>query len=518
MALHASVKRQIARNTLTGWGYKALKIGLSIFTNPLLIAGLGKEGYALITLLATLIGFSELTDLGVRPALGRELAEARSHGRQHEVNALTSSALAVYACLFALLAAGLLVATPVLARLMAGADAPLTEEAVWLIRTYGVFALAVAFARPVYSAVLAAANRFDLRNQAESLFTLVQGFGVIGVLAFTDWGLLGWVAVSAAAQAFNLGQIIYYAHKAEPGLRLRPSLVQKSEIKRLYSLGSLLFISQWAKKIKFDADPLVIARFLNPAQVALYKPANSLMANIRPLLTTFAGQLYPVTTKLFAEGDTARVQTLFLAASRYTLLMAIPVAVFFGFYGEEVMRLWLGSVLSPEDIRTAGHVLSGWALIELGVAFEGSAWSVLFGMRRVRFVIWGEVVAALVNVAASIWLVQVTDWGVMAVVIPSVVLEALFRPFYALYAARAAGISPLRLFAEVYARPLQIGILLSLVAIWAYYWAPPVGWLPLTLHGGLIGILFLLLAYLLGLKKTEKDSVTRLVRKLLRLQ
>ena len=515
MALSSTVKRQIARNTLTGWGYKALKIGLALFTNPLLIAGLGKAGYAQITLLATLVGFSELTDLGVRPALGRELAEARAKGRTGEVNALVSSALAVYAALFILLATALLIATPALARLMAGGDGLLTEEAIWLIRTYGVFALGVAFARPAYSAVLAAANRFDLRNQAESLFTLIQGLGVIGVLLFTNWGLLGWVAVSAGAQACNLAQIIWYAHRAEPGLRLRPASVEGKQIKRLYAFGSLLFVSQWAKKLKFDADPLVIARFLGPAQVALYKPASSLMANIRPLLTTFAGQLYPVTTQLFAENDTARIQTLFLAASRYTLLMAMPVAVFFGFYGEEVMGLWLGKVLSPEEVRVAGQVLSGWALIELGVALEGSAWSVLFGLRRVRFVIWGEVVAALINLSLSIWLVQVTDWGVLAVVIPSVALEVVFRPFYALYAAHAAGLSPGKAMAGVYARPLLMGILLSTLVLVLKMTLPSQGWLWLSVNGFIVAFSFIGLSLLIGLTSSERSSIsTAVIRRL----
>ena len=516
MALSSSVKRQIARNTLTGWGYKALKIGLALFTNPLLIAGLGKTGYAQITLLATLVGFSELTDLGVRPALGRELAEARAKGRTAEVNALVSSALAVYALLFLVLAGALIIATPALARLMVGGNATLTEEAIWLIRTYGVFALGVAFARPAYSAVLAAANRFDLRNQAESLFTLVQGIGVIGVLLFTNWGLLGWVAVSASAQAVNLAQIIWYAHRAEPGLRLRPTSVEVSQIKRLYAFGSLLFVSQWAKKLKFDADPLVIARFLGPAQVALYKPASSLMANIRPLLTTFAGQLYPVTTQLFADNETVRIQVLFLAASRYTLLMAMPVVIFFGFYGEEVMGLWLGKVLSPEDVHVAGLVLSGWALIELGVALEGSAWSVLFGLRRVRFVIWGEVLAALANLAASIWLVQATDWGVLAVVIPSVVIEVLFRPFYALYAARAAGLSPGKAMAGVYARPLAVGTLLSIVAIGLKMILPSQGWFWLSLNGLVVATSFIGLSLLIGITPSEKATITAQVRRRLR--
>ncbi len=513
MAIQASVRRQILRNTLSGWGYKILKVALAIFSNPLLIAGLGKEGYALLALLATLIGFSELTDLGVRPALGRELAQARAEGNAAAFNRLVSSALAVYMGLFALLGTALVLATPTLARLMAGPGSPLTAEALLLLRTYGLFALAVAFVRPAFSAVLAAANRFDRRNQAESLFTLLQGLGIIATLSLTDWGLAGWVGVTVVAQLINLGQILYYAFRSQPGLRVGWAWVGMAEIRQLYAFGSLLFVSQWARKIKFDADPLVIARYLGPAQVALYKPPHSLMANVRPLLTTFAGQLYPVTTQLYAQGSLAQAQALFLAASRYTLLLALPVAAFFGGYGPEIMHLWLGRVLTPAEVALAGQVLAGWAFIELAVALEGSAWSVLFGQKKVRFVIWVEVVAALLNIGASVWLVQVTELGLLAVVLPSIALEAIIRPLYALRAAQANQMPLGSALRGLYARPLAVGLGLAALVI-ALRWAlPTYGWLWLAAHGSVLGLAFAGLVWAIGMPPAERATIKQLIQR-----
>jgi|GEM_PF-7059424 len=512
-----SDKRQIVWNTLTGWGYKVLKIGIALVTNPLLIAGLGREGYALITLLATLVSFSELTDLGLRPALGRELAEARSRQDAATYNRLVSSAMLAYGVLFLLLAAALWVATPALAGLMAGKKAALTHEAIWLIRTYGVFALAIAFARPGYSAVLASANRFDFRNQAETVFTVLNGAGLIAVLTFTNWGLGGWVAVAVATQAFNLVQIILYAHRAQPSLRVHFSLARFAELKRLYAFGSLLFVSQWAKKIKFDADPLLIAKYLSPAAVALYKPASSLMANVRPLLITFAGQLYPVTTKLFIDKNIPGIRALFLHASRYTLLMAVPVAVFFGCYSREVMDLWLGAVLAPAEITIAGNVLAGWALIELAVALEGSAWAVLFGMRKVQFIIWIEVVAALLNLAASWYLLAYSNLGVMAVVVPSVLIEGLIRPAYAWYAGHCTQLSGWQTISGVYTRPVVVGIGLLGTAYLFKQISLAYGWLPLGLHGAGIGLTYMVLVVTAGLTAHERSQIqAQIVRRLQR--
>jgi O-antigen/teichoic acid export membrane protein len=184
------------------------------------------------------------------------------------------------------------------------------------------------------------------------------------------------------------------------------------------------------------------------------------MANIRPLLVTFSGQLYPVTTQYFAQKDTDRIRALFLSGSRFTVLLAIPVAIFFGMYGRQVMQLWLGAVLTPAEIILAGKVLAGWAMIELAVSLEGSAWAVLFGMRRVRFIIAIELIASLCNLAASLYLITETKLGIMAVVYPSIFLEAIIRPVYALYAARKIGVKPVQVLTQVYLRPTIVGLLL----------------------------------------------------------
>jgi hypothetical protein len=192
--------------------------------------------------------------------------------------------------------------------------------------------------------------------------------------------------------------------------------------------------------------------------------------------------------------------------------MAIPVAVFFGLYSEEVMQLWLGAVLGPADIHIASQVLAGWALIELAVSLEGSAWAVLFGMRKVQFVIWIEVFAAILNIGASIWLIQVTDWGVLAVVLPSIVLEGLIRPIYALYAAQQAKLAASIVLSQVYLRPTLVGIGLAASTLGMRALLPSDGWFWLTLHGSLIGLIFLLLSIFLGITHTERQRIIGMLK------
>ena len=499
------MRRQLILNTASSWGYRLLKVALAIFTGPVLIRELGKAGYGVLILFTALLSFTELADLGLRPALGRELAEARGRGDTVRFNTLFSTALLVYAGLFVAFAFLLLVFGGWFISAYAPAQMDVGALRILFI-PYGIFSLMLAFARPAFSAVLASANRFDLRNGIETIYTLVAGVGILLALGVWHTGLSGWVAVQVVALLGNMAMLVAAARRAAPGLAFRPGRASRAETAQLYGLGSALFLGQWAKKIKFDADPFVISSFLSAGVLAAYKPPASLMANVRPLLAAFAGQLYPLTTGMAARGEQAQVRRLFLAASRYTVLMAVPVLVGMAIYGEDIMQLWLGRVLGPADTHLAGQVLAGWGAIEFCVALEGASWAVLLGQKKVRFVTVVDICAALANILASILLIRYTNLGVMGVVWPTIVLEGLVRPLYAWRAGASCGATLPEIVRHIWAPSIWIALLLASAAFCLRSVLSSTGWL-LGAHVALLGAAYLLLGYGIGLEPAERKII-----------
>jgi O-antigen/teichoic acid export membrane protein len=513
MKLDAATGKQVGKNVLSGWLFRVVKLVIALVTSPLLIARFGKEGYGLLILLTTLIGFSELTDLGLRPALGRELAQARAEGNTTLFNRLCSTALLLYAGLFFILATAALLTTDLI---LENVGATQKEQARVLFYSYGVLGLGIAFARPVFSAVLAATNRFDIRNRIDTYNTLTAGIGIIAVLTFTKFGIMVWAAINGLALIQSMVLLVRASYREQPSLSLSYKLASLKLLPGLYKLGGQLTLSQWARKLKFDADPFLINAFLTPAALVIYKPGNSLMANLRPLLSTFAGQLYPLTTALAAQKEDEQLSRVFFAASRYTLLMAVFPLVVAVVYANPLMTLWLGKVLAPADVAQAAYILIFWAGIEACVALEGTSWSILFAKRKIGFVAVADFVAAAINISASFLLLKYFPaLGVSAVMWPSLILEGILRPLIALRAARTVGGTFLEIFRQCWSAPLGVALLLTLFACLFQYFFGQLGLINLAAQLLSLTLIYAFLSWKIALLPAERSRLQNMAIPLL---
>ena len=510
-----SLKKQVAKNTLSAWGYKIIKAGLTFFINPLLILEFGREGYGLIILFTTLISFADLADFGVRPSLGRFVSEARAKSDTKAFNSYINSALLVYGGLWVVLSGLLLLGSGWFVRQFA-TEVQLQTEAALLFRYYGVFTLFIAFFRPVFSAIISGFGRFDVRNGIETVYTLLSGVGVLVVLYLFDLGLAGWVGINMVALMLNAAMLYRSAKKLAPYMAFGREYVSKAALKDLYGLGGLVFLSQWARRIKYDADPFIITRFMGPGAISTYKPGNSLMTNIKPLLDSFAGQLYPTTTDMHTRGDMSNLRKLFFTSSRYTIMLSIPMLVLFLAFGLDVMRIWMGGVLLPAEVRTAGFVLMGWAVIEFASSLEGAATPILFGMKKVRLLTFSYLVVAGLGLLTSIILIKTTSLGVLALLIGPAVLEFIIRPWYLWYAGRNVGAGFLEIVKEIYLPAGLLTLLAGGLAVAVRSAVVPSGLFLLLLDFALVGLGYLALAYAIGLRQPERAFIKDFVAKKLR--
>ena len=67
----ASNLKQIAVNTISNWGAVGIQAAIGLYMVPFMIGELGKDGYGVTGIIAAIVGFSEIADLGLRTALNR---------------------------------------------------------------------------------------------------------------------------------------------------------------------------------------------------------------------------------------------------------------------------------------------------------------------------------------------------------------------------------------------------------------------------------------------------------------
>src|SRR5262249_6714392 len=88
-----STQRTVARNIIWNWAGTVINMAAGFAVTPYMVHGLGHTLYGLWILIASLTNYFGFLDLGIRGAVGRNIAFLRAKHDTDGVNAVLSTAL-----------------------------------------------------------------------------------------------------------------------------------------------------------------------------------------------------------------------------------------------------------------------------------------------------------------------------------------------------------------------------------------------------------------------------------------
>ena len=91
--------RTFLRNTAAGYALKALQMALGLVAIPVLVAQIGADGYGLILLAGTVLGYFAVFDLGMSDAITKFVAQYDAAGDRNAVDRIIGTSLATFAAI-----------------------------------------------------------------------------------------------------------------------------------------------------------------------------------------------------------------------------------------------------------------------------------------------------------------------------------------------------------------------------------------------------------------------------------
>lgn len=490
-------------NAVTGWLATLTNSIVGILVVPFLLGQLGKEGFGLISVVYSIVGFCMIADAGLSMALARQLAERLAKGDFKTYNELAGTALLIYVVVSCITAGVLFLSAPAIARAF-NVTPKLIDQAIYLIRWFGGGMVALSFLSVTFRAVVTSQSRFDVANLSRACVSIMRGLLLFLVLGLTNAGIFGWAGVVFASE-LGLAVLLWRsALRVCPEFHLRLCFSVR-QLRSLLSLSIYLFLLHLTNLFSTQSDPFVISWYLGVGAVALYSPALMIVGLVRPLVGTLTEQLHPVTTGLYATGETLKLQTVLIRGTRYTFLMGIGACVTLGIFAEPIVRIWLGAKLGQEYVVTA-MVLGAWVIVDLATYAGGPLWPLLLGMNRLPYLVVTQIPLAAINLLASICIVAWTDLGVIGVMIPTVAIGLLRRPVDIVYCSRVCGMTSGRYFREAYLRPMIVLVTLTVLATVLLWLLSPMSLLSLIGCTGVIGLAWAGMCWQIGFAKEDRDS------------
>jgi O-antigen/teichoic acid export membrane protein len=308
---------------------------------PLFLLAWGPDIYGEWLLLASLVAYLSLTEMGAQLYIVNRMTQAYAHRDHEQFCTILHTGLALF--LIIPLAVFILFVA-VIAFFNPASFLHITQTGhATVILVLAILAFQIVLSLPqsvllrVYFAVEMLPRGVMLLNfmQLINLILLAGGLWLrwgmvaIAVLQLIPYGLVAGIALVDLNRKFPQFKILSLGHAdLASGLSfIKPSLH--------------FFLIQLGQAISLQGTVLVVGMLMGPIQVVLFSTLRTLVNLIRKFLDQLSHAAWPELTRLDAQADREKFLALFRIILRSTLMATIFFIIIFHFYGGYIYQFWL---------------------------------------------------------------------------------------------------------------------------------------------------------------------------------
>jgi O-antigen/teichoic acid export membrane protein len=434
--------KTVARNVTTRYLAIATEMALGLVMLPFNLSHLGAPEYGLWVLLGSITQHFSTLELGYGSGLVKFVASYRAQRDPRALNEIASTLFCIFTAL-ALIAYTVVIAVAFNLGHLFRITPEQAETGKWVLLIIGIY-VALNFPFSVYGGIISGFQRYDINNGQAVLTSLVVA-ATNAIVLLSGYGLVTLVASTTCVRVLSYFIYRRNAFKVFPPLRIHPSLFCRSRLREVTGFSIYASIIDWANKLNYQMDQVVIGAFLGSPAVAVWAPAERIISGVQRLTNQLNGVLFPTVVDSDAGKRQARLQQILLEGTRLSLVMVVPIATALIMLADPLIHAWLGKNAG----KVAGcipvlQILSVAVAIRVGNATGNT---LLKGAGQHRLVAWINLGTGVVNAVLSIMLIRTfglpgVAWGTL--------VPIAFSAFFILYpaACRRVGVPLTRAWAQ----------------------------------------------------------------------
>lgn len=420
------------RSMFSNWVGMAIGAVVAFLMTPILIHKLGDLHYGMWVLVASVLDYYGLLDIGIRTTLQRYTARYLGSNEREELNRTFATVMAFSSCI----ASFIVLLTLLLARILppffkvSGSELPILSRVIILLG----LGLAISFLVEVMGAYLCGLQRFDIFNAAGITTTLVRSGLLIAALHW-GYGIIGCSVASLGVSVISLPFYWGLLRWVDPNASIDVRKASWSKLRELFNFGFYVFVTQVGDLLRTRVDSLVIARYLTLALVTPYNVAARLITFFRYTTLIFSGPLVTEMSVLEGQADGKKLQQMFLRWTKMTLLMSILIASYLILNGKELLTLWVGK---QYIYLGSFSVLVALVIGRAAAVVQAPSVAVLLALGRNRALAIWTVCEGIANFGLSIY--WAGKYGILGVAlgttVPLLVSKGIIQPWYTLWVVK----------------------------------------------------------------------------------
>lgn len=451
MKIHGAVlARNIGLNVI-GQVVPAL---IALAAIPIIVRGLGAEGFGLLTLAWVMMGYLKLLDLGLGSAITKFVAQELTDDGEPR-SAVVWTALIVQGLLGLISGVALAIATPVLVERVFKIHSALIPEAHASFLLLAV-SLPISLMGIGLRAVLEGHQSFGVVNAIQipsnaSLFLLP----VIGIrFGLTLHEIIALLLIAKCATVLT-----YFA----VGLRGVPTLrrgfgIDVRGFRGLLAFSGWVSLSNLLAPIMMYLDRFLISSVLSMSMLAYYHASFEIATRIWIVPVSMFTALFPAFSSIRFHKNDEAIGRIFAHSVRSLFLLTMPLVLALVMFADSILTIWLGD----EFARHGALVLR---ILGVGVFFNSLGWvphAILMGLGRPDIHV--KIIALELPFYAGLVTILIRSGGITGVAIARAVESTVYAILAFASIWRIFSLSPRLLLASGMARAFGSFLLAAFAA------------------------------------------------------
>lgn len=369
---------------------------LFIISLPVILRGLGHEGFGIYALASAVAVFGGVASLGTADIATRAVAQLGREDR--DLRRGLWSTLAAGGGPSVVIGALLAALSPLLADLLPGTS-PATQSAATAAFAAAGLLLVVRAVDGAFHGALGGCGRFDLAVRASIPANAAAALGCILVASHGQPWLLLLVQTAATAAA-ALVKAVLLARGPMPGA-LRLQWPSRADLGEAWRFGLLNGAQGLGSLLQSQADRLLLGWLAGPEALTPYAIAVMLAQHVHVAAARAAAAYFPTAANASGSPDEGGYLRALRLIATVAIALALPAIVF----GHPILSLWLGPAAAEASAGLLA-ILCAVSAVSACSAVPSYALNATGGERVNTIIGWVVAVAAVIAAAVAIPL-----WG-----------------------------------------------------------------------------------------------------------
>lgn len=481
---------------------------VQLLYTPFLIKMLGQSEYGLYSLIASIIGYLTVLDLGFGNAIVVYTAKYRAQGKIEEEKKLHGMFKIIFYVIgiIAFLLGIILYfnVNSLFGTTMTNAELQ-KAKIMMLILSFNLF---ITFAFNIYQSIITANEKFIFQKIMAILNTLLKPIMMIPLL-FLGYKSIAMTLVITIVNCIVLISNYIYCRK-QLKTKIKYQGFDKTLFKVIFGYSIWLFLTAIVDKVNWSIDQTILGMVSGTVAVSIYSVAATLNNLFINLSTAISGVMLPKVSKMIASGCSDEELTnemIKVGRIQYFIIFLMVTGLIF--FGKEFIIWWVG-----KEFESAYYVAL-WLIIPVSFPLiQNIGLSIMQAKNKYKFKSISTAVMAIINIFISYALAKM--YGPMGCAIGTAIALIVCNILLInIYYYKVINLNVIKFWKEILKMSITyipIIIIMYLITLITQL----TGLLSIIIYGCTYVIMFVVVSYLITMNEYEKNIIKVVINKLKR--